>query len=392
MVTKKATTKKSSVKKSVKAASKRVQSGARTKSVEREQARPEVNGETRVVCPVCGSEFDVLSEHEHQVKNATVLGVDSGLGTIVLPVSKRGEALKAAGIDTSKYFSIQIPGGGEQMMKKTDDGRAVPVAADDPVIQAIISQGTVPNRSLFRRWIMSQIFHALTSRGGFAQWLRWHGYRYQWEMFIEELHVQAKLYGKDMENFIARNRWFNKGLAVAMAQDYIEQLRKDANSRPQHKCKGVPYVRVEHVNYFVSDIEKKLIAPLWIYVRAIETAKTPQVLEERVKAFWYHAPVKSWHYDQCKEWKDAYRGMGAYAVMQNLLRFHGCTFPKGNDFYEREKLSWTGLDMLELAAKTYADGEGWRLFGLMKQMLEENHIDIEAKMKQWAAAKEARRA
>ena len=51
--------------------------------------------ETKVVCPVCGSEFDVLAEHEHKERNVTVLGMDSGLGTIVLPVSKRGEALKA---------------------------------------------------------------------------------------------------------------------------------------------------------------------------------------------------------------------------------------------------------------------------------------------------------
>ena len=77
-------------------------------------------------------------------------------------------------------------------------------------------------------------------------------------------------------------------------------------------------------------------------------------------------------------------------VMQNLLRFHGCTFPKGNDFYQRRKLNWTDIDMLELAAKTYADGEGWRLFGLMKQMIEENHIDIEKKREEWRNAKRQR--
>jgi hypothetical protein len=203
-------------------------------------------------------------------------------------------------------------------------------------------------------------------------------------MFIDELRVQAKLYGKDMENFNARNRWFNRALAVDMARDYIEQLRKDANSRPQHKCKGVPYVTVGNTHYFVSDIEKKLIAPMRGYVRAIVTAKTPQELEQAVRRFWSNAPVKQWNYKQCAEWKDAYKGMGAYATMQNLLRFHGCTFPKDNDFYQRGK---SGLAMLEAAAEAYSNGEGWRLFGLMKQMLEENGIDIEAKMKEWARAK-----
>ena len=75
------------------------------------------------------------------------------------------------------------------------------------------------------------------------------------------------------------------------------------------------------------------------------------------------------------------------ATMQNMLRFHGCTFPKDNEFYKRGK---SGLQMLDCAAETYKDGEGWRLFGLMKQMLEENHFDINAKMKEWADAKKAK--
>ncbi len=347
---------------------------------------------TRVVCPECGAEFDVLAQHEHKEKNVTVLGMDSGLGTVYLPVSKRGEALKAAGVDTGKYFSIQLPTGGEQMMKM-EGGKAVPVSSDDPIVKAILGNGTVPNRSLFRRWVMSQVFHGLAykrwrGQTGFSEWLKNHGYVYQWEMLVEELHVQARLHRNgDRENFLARNRWFNRELAVAMAGDYIEQLRKDANGRPKHKCKGVPYVTVDHVHYFVSDIEKKLITPLWGYVRSIETAKTPQELENAVRSFWKAAPVKDWSYRQFAEWKDAFKGMGAYATMQNLLRFHGCAFPRGNDFYKRGA---DPLTMLDSAASVYAGGEGWRLFGLMKQMIEENGIDIEAKMKEWSEAKKER--
>lgn len=344
------------------------------------------NNETKVVCPVCGTEF-AIGEHEHRVKNAIAIGQDSGLGTVYLPVSKRGQALQAAGIDTTKYFSINLPTGGEQLMKMSDDGVPVAVTADDPIMAAIVNQGTVPNRSLFRRWVMSQVFHGLQARGGFSQWLKWHGYNYQWEMLVEELRVQAKLYGRDMENFAARNRWFNRELAVTMAEDYIKQLRKDAAERPIHMCKGVPYIRFSNKNYFVSDIEKRLIAPVQSLIPAIESAKTPQRLYEAVRNFWKSTPSGSNYYDQCAAWKDAYKGMGAYATMQNLLRFHGCTFPKDNDFYTRKL---TGLQMLEDAANAYANGEGWRLFGLMKQMLDENGIDIEAKMKEWAREKKAK--
>ena len=352
-----------------------------------------MSNETKVICPVCGSEF-AIGAHEHQVKNATVIGMDSGLGTIALPVSKVGmgriAALQAAGVDTSKYFSIQLPTGGEQLMTYDADGVPVAVSADDPIMQNIVRTGTVPNRNLFRRWIMSQVFHGLTAKNyhgdvvGFSEWLKGHGYKYMWEQFVEELRVQAKLYGKDPENFAARNRWFNKDVAIAMANDHIEQVRKDADERDRHKCKGVPYIKYDNENIFVSDIEKKLIAPMIQMRHNIATAKTPQELYYAVRSFANRSHINvAGNFDQCQAWKDAYKGMGAYATMQNLLRFHGCTFPKDNDFYKRGQ---SGLVLLERAAKAY-EGEGWRLFGLMKQMLEENGIDIKAKMREWQRAK-----
>ena len=344
--------------------------------------------ETKVKCPVCGTEF-AIGKHEHKATNVTVIGKDSGLGTIYLPVSKRGEVLAKAGVDTSRYFSIELPNGGTQLMTYDENGIPVAVRSDDPIVQQIVSGGTVPNRSLFRRWVMSQMFHGLRFASlyygdGFSGWLKSHGYKYQWKMIVEEFRVQARLNGRDNENFAARNRWFNKELAAEMAACHIEQMRRDASRRPNHKCKGVPYVHYDHYNYFVTDIEKKLITPMATMALRIHDAKTPQGLYEAVRDFAKAAHINvAGDFSMCARFKDAYKGMGAYATMQNLLRFHGCTFPKDNDFYKPRK---SGLQMLEDAAVAYAD-EGWRLLGLMKQMLDENHIDIEAKMKEWREAK-----
>lgn len=344
--------------------------------------------ETKVMCPVCGTEF-AIGEHEHTVSNAVAVGKDSGLGDVYLPVSKRGKTLEAAGIDTSRYFSINLPTGGEQLMRMNDDGVPVAVTPDDPVIAAIKSQGTVPNRSLFRRWVMSQVFHGLTYRyGGFRGWLRSHGYDYQWKMLVEELRVQAKLHDrKDMENFKARNRWFNQKLAVSMAKDYISQMTDDANSRKIHKCKGVPYVKFNKQDIFVEDIQKKLVLPMHELKYKIMLAKTPKKLYEAVRSFWWALQRRHNDYKQCAAWIDAYKGMGAYATMQNLIRFHGCSFPNGNDFY---RASLSDLQMLENAADAYHKDEGWRLFGVMKQMIEMNRIDIKAKMNEWREARRAR--
>ena len=354
------------------------------------------SGETKVKCPVCGTEF-AIGEHEHKEQNVTVIGADSGLGTVYLPVSKRAEVLKAAGVDTSKFMSIELPDGyfpadmpdGSRRIMKMDGGRAVTVDASDPVIANIIGGGTVPNRKLFRRWVMSQVFRWLQAPVT-ADWLTDHGYMYTWKMLIDELHAQTKMHkAGDMENFAARNRWFNKKLVFAMADDYIEQMKANAHSQKTRKCKGVPYIRVNGFpnGIFVTDIYRKMICPLYGVTGEMLSADTPEKLEDAARRFWRMAYGKEWNYNQCAAWKDAYKGAGAYFTMQNLLLFHSCKFPKKNDFYKR---GLSDLQMLEMAAESYKQGCGWRLFGLMKQMISENKVDIEAKQIEWAKAKEAK--
>lgn len=378
MATKKSTTTKKSATKSA--------TSKKSAAVKQTVTNPTGN-ETRVVCPKCGAEFDVLSLHEHQEQNVTVLGVDSGRGTILLPLkgqASREEALKAAGIDTSRYFSVQLPTGGTKMMRMNDEGIPVAVADDDPVLKVILEQGTIPNRNLFRRWVMSQMFHALQMRDGIAGWMACRGYDYQWKMMIEELRVQDKLYGRDMENFAARNLWFNKTVAIAMAQHYVSQVEKACEERPTHKCKGVPYIKFDYKDVFVSDIHKKILDPICEGISPIRKAANPHTLYEAVKSFWKdHHVCGSNGYDQCPEWKDAFKGAGAYFTMQNLLRFHGARFPRNSETYNARK---TDLCMLEDAARLYKE-EGWRLIGVMKQMIRECGIDIDKKMQEWSRAK-----
>lgn len=351
-----------------------------------------VMSETRVICPVCKSEFSI-PRHEHRVSNATVIGADSGLGDVYLHVKNRGDALRRSGIDTSRYFSIELPTGGSQMMRMDDNGKAVPVDDDDPVVAEIINGGTVPNRRLFRRWVMSQVFSGLMyddGRGnkGFTEWMKRHGYEYTWKMLIEEIHVQSKLFAKDRENYEARNRWFNKQLAYRMANDYMYQLEGIIRDMPRKGCKGVPYVTIENKDYFVTDLYRKLYRPLDDIIIQINNSLSLSELETALRKFYKIAPMKGLSLKQCEGWKDAYKGMGAYATMDNLLRFHGCFFPKCNTFYVK---GMSDLKMLENAAKSYAGGKGWRLFGLMKQMIAENGIDINAKREEWHLAKKAKR-
>lgn len=194
----------------------------------------------------------------------------------------RLEALKAAGVDTSKYFPL-----GDDQLIKIENGAAVPVDMDDATIDAvgkqIVEGGYVSNWKLFRRWVMSQMFHMLRDMEkdgkSFNEVLQKKGYEYQWRMLENELYAQMKMCDhKDYENLKARNRWFNGVVAHNMAIDYISKLRsyiddkciylcqgrQNGNKKKtyKHTCKGNPYIRLQNENIFVADLDRKVYNPL----------------------------------------------------------------------------------------------------------------------------------
>ena len=348
---------------------------------------------TKLVCPNCGAEFEI-NEHECQVKNATVIGADSGLGTIYMKLKDRQEQLKTAGIDITKYFSMKTPSGEEKMMKWEGD---IPVAvtADDPVLRAIFDAGTVPNHDLFRRWVMAQVFCGLVYEGyygkGFVAWVHSKGYKYTWQMTEEELRVQAKLWKKDMENFRERNRWFNGDVVIAMIDDYLKKLQKAINEKKRnhlHKCKGVPYICVGGKNVFVDDIEVKVMNPLkQLRCKIALAVNDPDKLYRAFHLFNNKRIGMDWQTPCSARWIDAYKGAGAFYTMKNLILFHRCVM---RDKRGRMLSKDASLQQLMTKAMEYS-GEGWRLFGLMRKLITDNGINIKAKRAEWAETKALKR-
>lgn len=348
--------------------------------------------ETRVVCPNCGAEFEI-PEHETTIRNGVAIGADSNMGTIYLKLKDRQEQLKTAGIDITKYFSMKTPSGEEKMMKWDGD---VPVAvtADDPVMKAIFEGGTIPNHDLFRRWVMAQVFQGLVFEGynrrdpGFTSWVHCKGYEYTWKMTEEELRVQAKLWKKDKENFGERNVWFNKSVAVAMADDYLAKLKKHIAGRKTHKCKGVPYIKIGGKDVFKSDVNSKIISPLLTLYRELQGAytNTPEKLYNAFCRFNSKRIKLAWDTSCSAKWIDAYKGAGAFYTMKNLIMFHSCQVrdDKGR-FMSKDR----SLKYLYNKASEYKD-EGWKLFGVMKKLIDDNHIDIKKKQTEWREAKKKR--
>lgn len=294
------------------------------------------------------------------------------------------KALRNAGVDVSNLFSI-CGKNGDYEVGRLANGRFSIVPDDDPIFAIIKKKGTIPDRRLFRRWIMAQVFHMLTETDyqsnkpiGFTVALRRKGYKYQWTMVVEEFRVQAKLNVSDPENFMERNRWFNKEVVVEMAKDYIQQLKKVVKKLRVRHCKGVPYVRLGNNNIFVIDVQSKVYDPLEKALKAIKNARTPITLYRATEKYYQLIKKTYMTYDleQSRAFKDAYKGAGAFFTLKNLILFHNCVF----------------LHMTQEASLAYlyqliepTNFEGYKLFGILKDFLKQNNIDIAAKQSEWRA-------
>lgn len=69
-------------------------------------------------------------------------------------------------------------------------------------------------------------------------------------------------------------------------------------------------------------------------------------------------------------------------TLRNLIMFHGARFLKGG----RKMSEAASLKELESKAKSY-DGQGWRMLGVLKQLIKESGIDIQGKINEWFKAK-----
>ena len=368
-----------------------------TKATKRTKATRETK-ETKVLCPECGTEFAIVKNEFTTV--ATVIGKDSGRGVIFPAVvekktapaklpekaEERIEALRNAGVDVSSLFAMRGANGGE-CIASNKDGKLVVLDDNDPIFNLIISQGTVPNRRLFRRCVMAQMFYMMsyTRYGskeplGVTEMIHRLGYEYQWKMLMNELYAQMKMEDRDPESFTERNRWFNASVVAVIAKEYTMQLKERVDALKVKKCKGIPYKRISGRNIFVSDLVYKLYYPLEMTMIHINKAKNATQLYYAAKDFNDMRIKMPSGTAQSKAWVDAYKGAGAFFTMQNLIRFHGCVaYDDGGNRLDK----FQSLDFIRIKATMYAQGEGWRLLAVLKKMLTDNNINIKKKMAEW---------
>lgn len=285
-----------------------------------------MNKQTTIKCPTCGTELTAHITIEEEARSA-LNKVSKAAGK----ARRRIEALRAAGIDTTGMLAMST---GD--VARLRDG-VVTVLDEDEVMKAIRRGGTIPNGTLWRRWVTAQMFHMLAHPGGFTAALRAKGCRYPWRMLAGELHAQKRMQqAGDLESLEERQMWFGPvDISLIIAQALTDERKME-----EHVLLGINHGQASKAFELLADFARCHDLPM-------------------PKAF-----------------IDSYKGAGAYFTMRDLIKFHGCRFEGMS-----EEHSLTHLRML---AKEYSSHkEGYKMLGTLKEFLRYNGIDVKQRITNW---------
>lgn len=310
----------------------------------------------------------------------------------MLNKNERMEKMNAMGINTGKYFTVNLPNGLAKNSTITltinENGEYTVVNANakenDVILSQIIADGYVRNTKLHRRFVMAQMFHMLNyvsydgrDRGYNDCLRRCYGYDYTLKMMLEEARVLGKLETRDKETFEERAHFFDRATVAAVLEDYIVELKNYVDKLPVKKCKGVPYKKVKGINIFVADFDKKLYYPVRSYANKIRVAKNYNDVYHILNNFMKTMVKLPYDTKKSKAWIDAYKGEGAYYTLKNLVMFHDCGII--TEPYSVVVRGTDAVDYLNRKLDEYK-GEYYRMFALMKKVIADNGFDFNKRM------------
>lgn len=318
-------------------------------------------------------------------------------------MQNRKDTLKAAGIDTGKFFAMDVPEGATIIIATPDgvqhkydkNGNCI-----DDILAKINDIGYIKEDPHFRRWIMAQTFDILNSGRSVENYIQYckGGYMYQFEVVANELKALCKLSG---EAFEERVQFFTRDVILSLCNQYMEILKEFVKSRPVKNHQGRPYINLPGFGKGVhlKDIEGMVYAPFesaldmmnevwdvtnWKFVKGFNKFKSHIIK----KATYGHSLNV--------DWLAAYQGEGAYYTMMGLIKFHGCRVyaHRYNRYGTREPMADFEYDLegsitvVKDKAKEIKRGycyyyrhlDWYKLYGMLKEMIFDNGFDFAAKM------------
>jgi hypothetical protein len=262
-------------------------------------------------------------------------------------------------------------------MNTNDKNTTVITKEFDPIVAQIIEDGYVRNTKLHRRFVMAQMFQMLNYKSyrgneeGYNACLRnRYGYDYTLKMMLEEVRVLSQLETRDRESFNERVHFFDRETIAKVLEHHAVELEKYVDKLPVKKCKGIPYKRVKGENIFVSDLNKKLYYPAKRYASRVRYANTYNDIYYILRDFMNTMVKLPYQTKKSPAWIDAYKGEGAYYTLKNLIMFHNCKIIDDTGVY----YGFNSMAYLNSRLDEYKY-EGWRMFALMKKVINDNGID-----------------
>ena len=308
----------------------------------------------------------------------------------MLTKNERMEKMNNAGIGTGKFFTLNvaenIPAGTKIHVMIDGEGNYIPVCGgNDAIANQIIADGYVRNTRLFRRFVMAQMFRALNSehkyweKNGYNNYIKKHySFQYTFDMMLEEITVLSKLEVRDFESFVERSHFFTKDVVVKVMNDYIVEFKAYVNGLQTKHCKGIPYKTIKGNDIFVADLDKKVYKPLEYIIGAMKRANSYEEMRKILVKFKRQMIKLPYETEKSKAWFDAYKGEGAFYTLKNLIMYHDCYIISDR----AEKLTgYKAVCFLNSKLDEY-QGEGWRMFALMKKVIEDNKFDFNKRMKE----------
>ena len=154
----------------------------------------------------------------------------------MLNKNERFEKMNAMGVNTGKYFTVNLPDGLAKNSTITltinENGEYTVVNAsekeNDVILNQIIEDGYVRNTKLHRRFVMAQMFYALNyvsyngREKGYNDYIRTrYDYKYTLKMMLEEVRVLSKLEARDKATFEKRAHFFDRVTIAIVLEDYL---------------------------------------------------------------------------------------------------------------------------------------------------------------------------
>lgn len=291
--------------------------------------------------------------------------------------------MKENGLDVSQFYSmsLKIPLGSTVELKidgKKIDVKNVTNGFNDSIdsvvkpditglFEQINNDGYVRNSHLWRRWITAQTFKMLNSKDGWDSYVRKNiSWEYCFTQLRNEFYAQwAMLRDNDIDEFNTRNHFFNKDVLVALIKNYIRQFQKVYR---KGELKGVknPTTMLDKVDIF----EKTLY--MAEHCDSTNLARLHFITRSMLNIY-IKLPMGT---PLCREWKNAYRGSGAYYTLKNLIMWHGVKIKVDDYFLDTHE----SLGFLNISYNN-AGQDFWRLQELLKATIADNNFDLAKSIK-----------